>query len=223
MKEETTPHNEPIPESLIQDKQKAEEMAYSEDPYQVLIANAEQAATNGVTGMDTVLEELKNNMNNTAHQTGEAYDERRQFIEECKSIITKEIINALKGGVKPGQSKSLISSEKGTIPIESIQKAKLHPEELNEIRDTAYALLGIERPQTMHQFTFTSRDSIIPGKPREQRLDATTLSPTGLSLKETILYPQDNIAFEEDTIDKPLLRGQHYFLRLEGKSRESAS
>src|SRR3990167_5407681 len=145
---EQEPEQEPqdIPASAIQDKVKAEEMAHAQDPYMLLVKNAEQAIANGVVGMDTVLEELRSNMHQTVDQKAEEYDDRRKKIEHKKLEITDRILDAVKNRkdielINSGKPETYDEKEKYN---ETEWLHSLTPEEFEEIMATAFSLLGVK-------------------------------------------------------------------------------
>lgn len=139
-----------------QDKNKAEELAYAEKPYAIVVENARKAAAAGVKGMESVYVALAQKRDKAVADAGVEYDKTREKIEDLKLTIAKRICNfELPAKNLPESEKECrgmilrISSGPGRRPdVESEDRwiLELPKDDQEEIMDTTYGLLGAKRP-----------------------------------------------------------------------------
>ncbi len=155
----TPDQQDAIPETAVQDPNKAADIAHAIYPHLHIVKYAREARDKGVAGMSDVLEDLEAKMSEKSDEVERQYDETQRKMKEKKMLIADRIMLSMRHKIpipferiktanSPVKNAYTLVGRLQDVGDKDGLISSLGKEEFSEIRGTAFALVGLGEPPT---------------------------------------------------------------------------
>lgn len=134
-----------LEENYVQDPLKAEHEADTENPFRLVLQNAERAKQRGVEGLDDVIVTLENGMNEKVEAVAEQYDREKAELEARKIEVAKGVVKVVSGKSDRWGFFDSLGNAAPDKKFEEAQEGHEYIRGASDIVDTVFALTGVSK------------------------------------------------------------------------------